>query len=196
MLRNSTCILKNGNEGSAEALIHDIFLLYVVLSVIAPKNVDNIFIDMIKVETTALVERLITSSAASKGGVDSFKHLHLNSMNIVFSSAFGKQYKGIDDPEFDELSDVINELISLGSLESDLANFLPIFSLLDYFLGKRAYIMDFFDNKRNPLYRNLIREASNKEGNNLVKLLDEFELTEDDKLVTLCKVKAVAITTS
>lgn len=158
-----------------------------MLSVIAPKNVDNTFVNTINTETTALAERLIASSAASTDGIDSFKYLHLNSMNIIFSSAFGKQYKGVDDPEFDELSDLINELMSFGSLENDLANFLPIFSIVDYFTGKRAKVVEFFDTKRDPLYRNLMKEAANKEGNNLVKLLDEFDLSEDDKLIVFCK---------
>lgn len=138
-------------------------------------------------ETLALVQRLTEGTAASNDGVDAYKHLHLSSMNVIFSTCYGKRYNSVDDSEFEELSFIVCEQILLGSLENDISNFIPFAGVFDYFTKNRKYMKDFIDNRRDPAIRSLMKEAVEKEEDNLIKSLDEFQLSDDEKLVLMCK---------
>lgn len=157
-----------------------------VASSLSPKLVDTEYMSLIEEEATKLVDRLIAYSEA-ENGVNPNKHLHLNSLNIVFTVGFGKRYACIEDPQFFHLSECIERTMSLGSLENDLASFIPAYSIVDYFAGSETVMRNFIENERNPIYRELMKEGLTREGPNVVKSLEEFDITADEKLVIMCK---------
>lgn len=140
----------------------------------------------IKAEAVALADRFIRYSKV-ENGVNPTKHLHLNSINIIFMAGFGKNFSSIEDPDFATISAVTEKAMGLAGMEHDLPNFLPIMTIVDYCSGKHAMMKNFIDNVRNPVYRELIREALERDGPNLVKSLGEFNFTDDEKLVIMCK---------
>lgn len=79
--------------------------------------------------------------------------------------------------------------MELASLDNDLPNFLPALSVVDYFIGTQVKMKNFTNNERNPVYRELIKEAFNKEGPNVIKSLGEngFVMDEEEMLVFMCK---------
>jgi hypothetical protein len=158
----------------------------VVASALSPKLVDTEYMKLIEEEATKLVDRLIAYSEA-ENGVNPNKHLHLNSLNIVFTVGFGKRYTCIEDPQFSHLSECIERTMLLGSLENDLANFIPAYSIVDYFAGSETIMRNFIENERNPIYRELMKEGLKKESPNVVKSLEEFDITANEKLVIMCK---------
>ncbi|KAF1796681.1 cytochrome P450 [Mucor lusitanicus] len=156
----------------------------VVASALSPKLIDTKYMGLVEEEAAKLVDRLIAYSKA-ENGVNPSKHLHLNSLNIVFSIGFGKRYENIEDPEFDHVSECIVRSIMLGSLENDLASFIPAYFIVDYFAGSETVMRNFIENERNPRYRALMAEGLAREGPNVVKSLEEFNLTADEKLVIM-----------
>jgi hypothetical protein len=157
------------------------------LSVLAPKQIEK-YMDSIHKESSDLVDRLIESTG-KEGSTNPIKALELNSMNVIFSASFGRKFDTLDDPEFIELSDIAETSLKYAGTENDLANFLPIISIFDYFAGTQVKLKKFIKTRRDPIYRNLIKEASERDGQNLIKSLDEdgFNLTADEKLVFMCK---------
>lgn len=158
----------------------------VVASALSPKLIDTKYRGLVEEEATKLADRLIAYSKA-ENGADPSKHLHLNSLNIVFSIGFGKRYENIEDPEFSHVSECIVKSIMLGSLENDLASFIPAYFIVDYFNGSDKVMRDFIEKERNPRYRSLMAEGLKREGPNVVKSLEEFDITANEKLVIMCK---------
>lgn len=87
------------------------------------------------------------------------------------------------------MTDTIDEAFKLAGLDYDLANYFPIISIYDYFKGTRASLSRYATEKRDPLYRKMIKEGLQSNGPNLVKYLKEsdYELSEEETIVTLCK---------
>lgn len=142
----------------------------------------------IEQESYDLVSRLIESSE-TEGGTDPLKYLELNSMNVMFLACFGRKFNDIKDPEFVRLSTMIEQSMKYAGIENDLANFLPILSIVDYFAGSQATQKKFIKTQRDPIYRQLVEEALTREGPNVVKSLAEngYDFTEDEKIVLTCK---------
>lgn len=163
------------------------FILNPALSILAPKHIDK-YTSSISEESARLVNGLLESTAKD-GATDPAKYLELNSMNVVYSAAFGRKYESIQDPDFIELSEIIEDSMKLAGIENDLANFLPIVSIVDYFAGTQVKMKHFVKTKVEPTFRKLIREAAQREGSNLVKSLDEngLELSEGEKRVFFCR---------
>jgi hypothetical protein len=155
--------------------------------VIAPKQIEN-YMDSIQKEARDLVSRFIASTERD-GSINPLKYLELNSLNVIFNLSFGRKFDSVDDPEFKELTEVIETTMKYGGVENDMSTFLPIFSIVDYFSGLQAKMRNFIVTRRDPAFRKLIREASKMESPNLIKSLDEdgFNMTEDDKVVFMCK---------
>lgn len=142
----------------------------------------------IEQESYDLVSRLIESSE-TEGGTDPLKYLELNSMNVMFLACFGRKFNDIKDPEFVRLSSMIEQSMKYAGIENDLANFLPILSIVDYFAGSQATQKKFIKTQRDPVYRQLVEEALTREGPNVFKSLAEngLDFTEDEKIVLACK---------
>lgn len=109
-------------------------------------------------------------------------------MNVIFMAGFGRRFESVNDPEFVKLSEMVEYGMKLAGLENDLANFLPIISIVDYFAGTQLKMKQFVKTKRDPVYKQLIEEAATREGPNLVKSLaeDGFDLSDDEKIVFMC----------
>lgn len=158
-----------------------------MLSVLGPKHIHK-YMDTIIQESEDLVSRFIESTE-KEGATNPFKHLELNSLNVVFSAAYGRKFDSVDDQEFIQLSTMIEKSMKFAGLENDLANFLPIISIVDYFAGSQVKQKNFIKYERDPVYRNLIKEARASKVPNVVKSLKEngFNLTEDQTLVFTSK---------
>jgi hypothetical protein len=165
----------------------NINILPIALSVVAPKQIEN-YMESIQKEACDLVSRLIASTE-KEGSIDPIKFLELNSLNVIFNLGFGRKFDSVDDPEFKEITEIIELGMKYSGLENDMATFLPVFSIVDYFSSSQATMRNFVKNIRNPAFRKLIREASKKEGPNLIKSLDNegYDMTEDEKVVFMSK---------
>ncbi|KAL9545710.1 hypothetical protein MBANPS3_007016 [Mucor bainieri] len=153
------------------------------LTVLAPKNINN-FEDAIVHETQYLVDMLLETSL-EKGSVDPMKHFELASTNIIYSTCFGSRFTSVTDPKFYALAEMNKENMVLAGFQNDLPNFLPFLSFVDKLMGVQAKMRHHIDSKRDPAYRQLIKEARAMEGPNLVKSIDEsqFDMTDDELLV-------------
>ncbi|KAI7873086.1 cytochrome P450 [Mucor mucedo] len=128
----------------------------VVSSIMGPKQIFK-YMDSIEREANDLVNRCIDHTEKN-GGTHPTQFFALNSINVMVSALFGKRFNSVQDPEFIQLSSVVEESIKFSGLESDLANFLPTFSVYNYLT------------------------AAARDGPNAVKYLleSDFDLLEED----------------
>lgn len=153
---------------------------------VAPKEIDNVYMRPLKAEAINLVNRLVQCSKEGNG-VNPHSYLLLNSLNLISMATFGKTFGSIEDPGFLELSGFVKKATGLASIEHDLSNFLPVMIILDYINGKHAMMKDFIDKERDPLFFKLMAEAIEKDEKNFVKELSKFDLSEDEKLLIIGK---------
>ncbi|GAA5808621.1 hypothetical protein MFLAVUS_002013 [Mucor flavus] len=148
-----------------------------------PKSVEK-YMPLILQESKELVNRFIESSE-NENSVNPLVDLELNSMNIMFKTTFGRRFDSIQHPEFLKMTEIIETTMRYCALENDLANFLPIVSVFDYFFDSQSEQKDFIKNERNPFFRRLIKEAEHAKEPNVVKSLveDGFSLTDDETMV-------------
>ncbi|GAA5804557.1 cytochrome P450 [Helicostylum pulchrum] len=156
-----------------------------VISIITPKYVDTNYMVPITREASDLAERLIQYSKREGGGTDPMIHLHLNSMNIIYMSAFGKRFESVEDEEFRTVSAVVLKQLSLAGPEHDMASFFPILAIVEYLTGKTKKMNDFINNERDPLFKSLITEALRREDTNLAQELEKFDFDDKAKLVIM-----------
>ncbi|KAL9541409.1 hypothetical protein MBANPS3_009135 [Mucor bainieri] len=161
-----------------------------VTSILAPKQIET-YMESISNESIELVNRLIRATEED-GSVNPMQHFMLQALNVIYKVSFGDRFETIEDPKFHELSSLIEETMTLGGLENDLASFLPILSIVDYFAGSQVKMKRFIKTKRDPVFRRLLKEAMSREGPNVVKALEEqkYEFTEEDKIVLMCDIIA------
>ncbi|KAK4514757.1 60S ribosomal protein L26A [Mucor velutinosus] len=164
--------------------------LYIVISILAPKQIDK-YMDSISNESLELVNRLMRATEEDKS-VDPMQHFMLQALNVIYKVSFGDRFETIEDPKFHELSSLIEETMMLGGFENDLASFLPILSIVDYFAGSQVKMKHFIKTKRDPVFKRLLKEAMSRDGPNVVKSLEEqkYEFTEEDKIVLMCDIIA------
>lgn len=155
----------------------------------APKNVDR-FSDILEREADYIVKYLIAATIAN-GHVDTVKPLQSASMNVVLTTCLGMRAESVLDPLFKEVVAVTDEGMKLAGAAEDMSSFLPILSVLDILFRKERRMRNFAENKRNPLYRRLIREALASDKDCLLKSLyelkDQYNLDDDDIMVTISK---------
>lgn len=152
-----------------------------------PKQIVN-YIDSIQREASDLVNRCIDHTQKN-GGTHPTQFFALNSINVMVSALFGKRFDSVEDPEFIQLSSMVEETIKFSGLEADITNFLPMLSVYSYLNGTQAKMKHQINQRRNPLYQKLIREAATREGPNAIKSLSEsdFHLLEDDLIIFMCE---------
>lgn len=83
-------------------------------------------------EAKNLVTRLIQSTE-SNGSVDPSQSLKLFALNVMFQITCGKKFDSTTHPDYKQFQKIIEHNIKNGGCESDTSNFLPIFSVYDYF---------------------------------------------------------------
>ncbi|KAL9555452.1 hypothetical protein PS6_002840 [Mucor atramentarius] len=161
-----------------------------VISILAPKQIEK-YMDSINNESFELVNRLMRATEKD-GSVDPMQHFMLQALNVIYKVSFGDRFETIDDPKFHELSSLIEETMALGGFENDLASFLPILSIVDYFAGSQVKMKRFIKTKRDPIFKRLLKEAMAREGPNVVKSLDgqKYDFAEEDKIVLMCDIIA------
>ncbi|KAI7896201.1 cytochrome P450 [Mucor mucedo] len=155
-----------------------------VTAAIAPSQIE-LHMASIQKQAKKLVDTLIETSKKTKAGSFPFKDLQLYVMNTVTLIAFGRTFPTRDDPKFIEISETIDEGFKLSGVDYDLANYLPIFAIYDYFKGVRSILKRFLKERRDPLFRGLIDDAYHTDGPNLVKYLKEngYDLSEEETMV-------------
>ncbi|RCH89793.1 hypothetical protein CU098_005126 [Rhizopus stolonifer] len=157
-----------------------------VLSVLSPKQIETVYLHLVEEESKRLIDKLLldTSSHVSEGIVVN-KYLHLASMNIVLQLGFGMRYQAVEDPEFRHLSDTILKSIELGTLVNDMSGFIPAFKILEHLSGQEKHMKHHIEQVRDPLLRRLMNDALCREGPNVTKSLEGYDLSSDDKLVII-----------
>ncbi|GAA5798379.1 hypothetical protein HPULCUR_003781 [Helicostylum pulchrum] len=156
-----------------------------VSSAISPSQI-NIYMPSIENHAKRLVDKLIDTTK-KESGVHPFIDLEFFSINTIFAIAFGRQFSSVDDPDFKGLTVLIEEGMKYAGMEYDLATYLPIFSIYDFFTGARAKIRSSIKERRDPCFQKFIKEGLQKSDPNLVKYLKEgnFDFSEDDLTVVL-----------
>lgn len=144
----------------------------------------------IEQEASELTDRLIEASK-SQNGVNPYKELQLYTMNTIFLICFGKKFKSTQEPDFQLATDLIEKGMKFSGMEYDLATYLPIFSIYDYFFtGNRSEMKKVVKEGRDPFYRRMLKAASDEGSrHNLVKNFKEngFNLSEEEMMVTTSK---------
>lgn len=157
---------------------------------LAPKQIEN-YMDSIHREARDAVTGLMECTE-KEGCTNPLKYFELSALNVVFTAAFGRRFESVNDPEFVDMSEMIEVIIKYGGIENDLANFLPFMTVVDYLTDSMAKMKSFISDQRDPVYRKLIEEAEHRDGPNVVKSLKEngFEFTDDETLVFMCNVSS------
>ncbi|KAI8090424.1 cytochrome P450 [Thamnidium elegans] len=153
------------------------------LTVLAPKHIEK-YIWTIQQEAKDLVTRLILSTE-SEGSVEPSQFLKLFALNVIFKIVCGKRFDSPTHPDYIQFQKIVEHNIKNGAWERDLSNFVPIFSVYDYFFGTLADQKSFITIERDPFFRRIIKDAAVTEGPNVIKSLveDEFNLSDDETLV-------------
>ncbi|KAI8982595.1 cytochrome P450 [Pilobolus umbonatus] len=151
----------------------------VALSLLAPKKLDA-YSGVIDNESFALVQRLISST--EKEAVSPMNDLQLSSLNFISLALFGKRYQSIDDPEFIAASEVVVKSIEFASFDLDLSYFFPIAGVIFRNTSTAEKIRKFIETERDPTMQTLIKNAIEREGDNLIKAIvsDEYDFTPDE----------------
>lgn len=92
--------------------------------------------DSITEESVRFVDGLPVSTEKN-GETDPTKYCDLNSMNVMFSTCFGRKFEPVEDPEFVDLDDTAKIGMKFAGVENDMANFLPVFAVAVCFLVHR-----------------------------------------------------------
>ncbi|KAI8985516.1 cytochrome P450 [Pilobolus umbonatus] len=164
------------------------------LQVLAPKQIDK-FVHIIEEESEALVNRLIEATEL-EGSVFPKNHTSLYSLNVVHAAIFGTRFDRIDHPEFLEKLDQVDEMMRFAGPDNDLSGFLPILYLYDYFLGPQRRMIEYIQNRRDPIYRRSIKKALESKDFNLVKEFATYDLDEEDLIVTVADLIAGGMDTT
>ncbi|KAI8354066.1 cytochrome P450 [Blakeslea trispora] len=155
-----------------------------VLSVLAPKQMEN-FMSSIQKESMDFANRLIDFTTQN-GSVNPVKLLELNSMNVIFQALFGRKFESVEDPEFCQLSDMVERAMEYAGLEQDLPNFLPVLSVFKCSSTRL---------KRDPIFKKMIEEAYNTDGPNVVKMLDQYDMSLEEKIILMSDLHAAGTDT-
>ncbi|KAI9274022.1 cytochrome P450 [Helicostylum pulchrum] len=153
------------------------------LTVLAPKHIEK-YIWTMRQEAKDLVTRFIQSTER-KGSVDPSQSLKLFALNVMFKIICGKRFDSITHPDYKQFQKIVEHNIKNAAWESDTSNFIPIFSVYEYFFGTLADQKNFIKIERDPFFRRIIKDATITEGPNVIKSFveDEFNLSEDEILV-------------
>jgi hypothetical protein len=151
--------------------------------VLSPKVTVEKYTQLIIRECEDLVSRL-TETSELEGSVDSLKYLTLSSLNVVFSTCFGKRFDDIRNPEFVKVAKMIEGNTKYAGSASDVGHFLPIVSIFEFLSLSQVKKVDFMRNCRDPMYKQWVEEAATQDGSNLIKSLDEdgFDFTVEEKM--------------
>ncbi|KAI8994723.1 cytochrome P450 [Pilobolus umbonatus] len=152
----------------------------VALSLLAPKKLDP-YSGEIDKESYALIQRLISST--EKEAISPWNDLKLNSLNFISLALFGKRYESINDPEFITVSEVVVKSLEYGAFETDLSSFFPIAGVIFRNTGTAEKIRKFVETERDPILHTLIKNATEREGDNLIKAIvsDEYDFTPEEE---------------
>jgi hypothetical protein len=144
-------------------------------------------LDTIHSESNNLVDSLIACTE-NENSVNPIEYLELNSLNIISTASFGRRFESIHDPKYKEIASMVKTSLKLAGLEDDWDNYMPALSMLGPFIGMQAKMRRFIQ-WRNPFVLQLVKEATAKEGTNLVKTLQEngSDLSEEETIVLMCK---------
>ena len=144
------------------------------------------FMNNVEEESVDFAKRLISATEQNES-IDPIKFLELNSMNVIFQALFGRKFDSIQDPEFCKLSEMVERSAGYAGLDQDLPNFLPILSLFKSVFNKTKQWARYVNEERDPAFKKLIEEAYEQEGPNVVKMLDEFDMDLEEKIIFMCK---------
>ena len=156
----------------------------------APKNIKK-FAPILERESDFIVEHLLKTTE-EKGSIDVVKPLQFATMNFLFVTCLGKRATSVEDPMFTDVIGIVDINMKMCGVAEDTAWFLPALSFVDTLTGKEAKQKAFIRDRRNPTFRRLIKEALERDEDNLVKnlyaLKDESNLLDDDGImVTISK---------
>ena len=160
------------------------------MDVLASKNVAK-FGPILEREADFIVDHLLKETE-EKGSIDVVKPLQFATMNFLFVTCLGMRATSVKDPLFVDVITVIDKNMKMCGVAEDTAWFLPILSVLDFILRKEVKQKAFIEEKRNPLFRRLIKESLASGEDSLTKSLyalkDETGLLDDDGImVTISK---------
>ncbi|KAI9251494.1 cytochrome P450 [Phascolomyces articulosus] len=151
---------------------------------------------MMQGEATRVVD-LLLQDTATLGKINIAKYMQFCPLNVILQMCFGIHVTTVEDPLFQVMVDTVDTTVLWGSPKDDMTNFLPLFTKVFNMImlrginpSKKRY-EDFIYQKRDPLFRQLIKEALESGDSNdcfvkeLYKIKEANEFEEDDILVFL-----------
>ena len=163
-------------------------ICYTVIQLLSPKNREPLA-KLHYPEADTLIVTLLNTTKKD-GFVNVYSPLELTSLNVIFTTCFGKKrFASTDDPFYKELTEVMRETMRRGSPTEEMDNFLPVLSVVDTLSRKWQDTRKFINGKRNPLFAKLINEVIESKVDCFTKSLLELEDVNDfdNLLATLCK---------
>ncbi|KAI7864069.1 hypothetical protein BDF14DRAFT_1272458 [Spinellus fusiger] len=146
--------------------------------------------DALQFEASCFIDRLIKDGSTGEGLCPS-KDIALMSLNTVLKVCFGNRISSKDDPLFMDIINIINQSMLFGGLGENIDTFIPALRFITYFKGndkKGRYLME---NVRNPLYRELIKQALERDEDCLAKIVKNSEkkdrYNDDDIIMIISK---------
>ena len=163
--------------------------LTIAQAILGTKGVDQ-NMDIIKSEADRLT-KLLLEGTSKDGEVHTVKYMQLAPLNVILQTCFGKYAESLDDPLFTDLVETINSTVKWGAPRQDMSSFLPAFSkIFELCMGNEKHMQRFTYEKRNPLFRRLIKEALESDAPCYAKIMhglkEENEFEDDDIIVFMC----------
>ncbi|KAI7864509.1 cytochrome P450 [Spinellus fusiger] len=154
---------------------------------LSPNAVDKLG-DMIQLETSTLVERLIKKSS-NKEGIYPFQDIELRSLNVILRVCVGIHIESSEDPICDKFIDIVHKFTEYSSIKDNIDTYVPVLSFMNYFQDKEEKRRAFAEDLRNPLLRGLISQAIKGDVDCLAKEMKESDennvYDEDDMLAII-----------
>jgi hypothetical protein len=127
---------------------------------------------LIEEQADYMINTLLDSSKKS-GPIFPAKNLHLYSLNIICQVLFSKKFTSVDDPEFLDISDLVDTIVKLGGPDRNLPTFFPILKIFKFLSKTENQLIDIVKNRRDPTLLELRRHALQSDAPNIVKSLEE-----------------------
>ncbi|KAI9488242.1 cytochrome P450 [Zychaea mexicana] len=127
------------------------------ISILSPRNRDQLE-KLHGPEAELLIEHLVNATVKD-GSVAVADPLHFASLNVVFTTCFGRRAESTEDPLFKEVSFLMNQTGKRSSPAEEISTFLPIMTILDIIFRRKQDMRKFIYEKRNPAFRRYIQDA-------------------------------------
>ncbi|KAI8391167.1 cytochrome P450 [Radiomyces spectabilis] len=168
-----------------------------VLSILGPSMVDE-YNHLLLNDADRLVMSFLKATE-QKGSVSPGELFHLASMNAILKLVLAKHVESTEDILFKQIYNLVDEGMKYAGAFGYIGGFLPALSWIDVLTQKGRQMRHFVKEKRDKIYKALIKDAIEGDIPCLAKqfyaLKEQQELDDDDILVTISDLVAAGTDT-